>query len=556
MQRYAIAVLITWLILGAAGSGAAVGAPPDTIRIGGPSGARDAKRAVVLAAHRLVGKQFTVTDGSGKVVLRGRLGKAPGSARPWRFAALADLSGITAAGAYRVAVGRLKAGRAWVVMADAEAASRAIRHVLPFFAVNSDGREPSPAHGPSHLNDATIRGGPLNGRRVDLTGGWMDAGDTLKFTQTISYTVAALLLSARLAPADAQPLRASADVGVRWLLKAHPAPDVFVSQVGEIRSDHNRDPARGFDPAADDRSKVPGLANRQALTGIGYDSGGRTAAALALAAQVETDPTRRRQLLVTAREWYEAGERARGLAPRLPENPYPSSSGNDDMALGAIELHRASGEPQDLLDAVDWIDGLEPDEPTHWDSVGALAAAELCGALGAPAPSGGAATAGCAFLKAAGEAAARRARAHALGTPGVLSFGTTAMHGGAGAVLALAAAAGVTSGRMLAADARDWVLGRNPWGKSFVAGLGPGAPLRPHHWAFRKGRSAFSGAVVGGPTTLAILRGQKLPYRRGRFDGPAGVYEDKVSNWVTSEVAIDYAASTVLLFATLAKPAS
>ena len=72
------------------------------------------------------------------------------------------------------------------------------------------------------------RGGPLDGQRVDLTGGWMDAGDTLKFTQTTSYTVVALLLAGRLDPADAVPLRASAEVGVRWLLKAHPAPDVFV----------------------------------------------------------------------------------------------------------------------------------------------------------------------------------------------------------------------------------------------------------------------------------------------------------------------------------------
>ena len=119
-------------------------------------------------------------------------------------------------------------------------------------------------------------------------------------------------------------------------------------------------------------------------------------------------------------------------------------------------------------------------------------------------------------------------------------------------MLALSANAGVSSARVLAADARDWVLGRNSWGRSFVAGLGPGSPRRLHHWAARRGPAAFAGAVVGGPTTAANLRDQRLSFAPGPFDGPAGVYEDRIANYVTSEVALDYAASTVLLLAALA----
>jgi hypothetical protein len=103
----------------------------------------------------------------------------------------------------------------------------------------------------------------------------------------------------------------------------------------------------------------------------------------------------------------------------------------------------------------------------------------------------------------------------------------------------------------LAADARDWLLGRNPWGASFVAGMGPDAPRRVHHWTARRGPSAFAGSVVGGPTTRAVLREQGIRYRPNVFDGPAGVYEDRGADYVTSEVAIDYAASAILLFAAL-----
>jgi hypothetical protein len=513
-------------------------APPDVIRTGGPSEPSDAKRAVVLSEERLAGESFTVTSSSGRVVLRGRLRTATGSARPWRHAAVADLSAVRTPGTYRIRAAGRTASRRWIVLADGAAGSQSIRHVLRFFAMNADGSEPSPVHGPSHMNDATI-----GGQRVDLTGGWMDAGDTLKFTGTTAYSVVSLLLAARLSPSDAAPLVDAAGVGVRWLLKAHPAPGVFVSQVGELRADHDRDPTEGYDPADDDESSISALSHRTALTGIGYDSGGRAAAALALAAQFEPDPARKAQLLAAAREWYVAGEAKGGLAPRLPEDPYPSSSGIDDMALGAIELYRAGGEAQDLADAIDWLDGAEPAEPTTWDAVAPLAAADLCGAAGLPAPSPQAAAAGCAFVRDANRHAARRARAHALGTVGVLSFGTTAMHGGAGAVLALG---GQTA---LAADARDWMLGRNPWGASFVAGLGPAAPRSVHHWTARRGASAFRGAVVGGPTTRAVLREQELRYRPNRFDGPAGVYEDRGADYVTSEVAIDYAASAVLLFA-------
>ena len=58
-----------------------------------------------------------------------------------------------------------------------------IPKILGFFRANRDGAEPALMHGPSHLNDATIKGGPYDGQHVDLTGGWMDAGDMIHFTQ-------------------------------------------------------------------------------------------------------------------------------------------------------------------------------------------------------------------------------------------------------------------------------------------------------------------------------------------------------------------------------------
>jgi hypothetical protein len=64
--------------------------------------------------------------------------------------------------------------------------------LLNFFRSNRDGNEPSPIHAPSHLNDATIKGGPHDSQPVDLTGGWMDAGDMIHFIQNAAFATAAL----------------------------------------------------------------------------------------------------------------------------------------------------------------------------------------------------------------------------------------------------------------------------------------------------------------------------------------------------------------------------
>src|SRR5262245_58286594 len=112
------------------------------IRTGGPSFAGDAKRAIVLSKRSLAGRPFPVLDAAGTVVLEGTLARATGSAKPWRGAAVADLSAITTPGSYRITTGRLESP-SWEVTGDGSATSAPVRHILRFFAVNSDGFEPS-----------------------------------------------------------------------------------------------------------------------------------------------------------------------------------------------------------------------------------------------------------------------------------------------------------------------------------------------------------------------------------------------------------------------------
>jgi hypothetical protein len=523
---------------------------PSVIRTGGPSAPSDPKAAVVGTDRDLAGKRYVVIDASGATVGTGSLQGAAGTPKPWGHAYTATLTGADSPGRYRVRVPALdKTSPSWIVRSTGS--GDAISTILKFFAWNADGRE-SPYHGPSHLHDATVKGGPFDGRRFDLTGGWMDAGDMIHFAQTTAYAAAVLEAAARIDPAQRQRLDSTAAVGIRWLRKAHPRPNLFIAQVGDQR-DHNH----GFrDPAKDDDSGIPGIAYRKAYPGIpsggvGGDIAGKAAAALALAYDRTHDATD----LTQARQWYAAGKAAGRPNPKLPGGFYRDPHWKDSMAGGAAALYRATGERSYLNDALAFLHSSQSEADGTLgvvDSFASFAAGDICGALGAP-PLGSAGDEqyACNRLRQFGAIAVQQAHDNAFGMPGFWTWGTTAQNGASGALANLAACgAGLPGGRGVAAGARDYMLGRNPFGSSFVVGYGPGSPIHPHHWASVFGQALPTGAVVGGPAPIDQIRGQGF-HVESPFDSSFASYEDRRADYVTSEPALDYAAASVLLLATL-----
>ncbi|HEV7481956.1 MAG TPA: glycoside hydrolase family 9 protein [Solirubrobacterales bacterium] len=523
---------------------AALGAPANVIRTGGPSGPGDAKVAIVAGPSSLAGSTFRVYRGK-KLVLRGHLRRGPHASAPWPATFRANLSRLRAPGRYTVRAAGRKS-RPWLV--SRRGSTGLIGLILHFFETNRDGEEPALLHGPSHLHDATVRGGHYGGRHFDLTGGWMDAGDMLHFTQTTAYATMVLEGAARIDPGQAAALREEAGVGVRWLLKAHPAPGLFVTQVGD-----NRDHQRYFtNPDRDDASRQPGIGHRLAFhwgSRAGGDLGGKVAAALAMAAVSGTEPDPA-PLIERAREWFKAGRASHSATPPLPHagDFYVVSNWRDSMAAGAAALYRATGERSYLKAARRYLAGSSAGETLGYANVAPLAAADLCGRLGAPGLGPRAARRqGCLFLRRNARRTILYARRNAFGVAAPLTWGTTSSNGAAGAIAAIS---GLRAGRAAAAGARDYLLGRNPWGASFVAGFGPRSPRQISSWAAVFGFGRPHGAVVGGPAPRKILRRQgfspKGPLQR--FNG-TGAYEDNRRNYVTSEPALDYAANSILLLA-------
>jgi hypothetical protein len=588
----------------------------------------ESKVAYLLAPEAVGGAVFTVVDPAGRVVLRGHAGRSRGR---WnrRFGAVQrlDLTALHTPGTYRVRLrGTVRAtSPRFRIAPAADLLGPRVADTVAFFQAQRDGADviPGPLHRrPAHLNDrrAVVYAAPrfdgpdsdvIVGRAlrrigapVDVEGGWLDAGDFVKFTHTTAYADALLLVARRTLGTAAPPsLEPEARFGLTWLAKAwRPGERSMLIQVG-IGSGNTKGTFRGDHdlwrlPEVDDRLKGARnryLRHRPAFranapgAGVPPNLAGRVAAAFALAAQIDaaSDPVRARAELTTAAVVYGAaktsGVRAGDVVTALPHAFYPEASWRDDLELGAAELALAAQALQDprapgwLASAAGWarahLAREAGDSTLNLYDTSALAHAELIEAMRA-----GGATAGLAVGEAALLADLRRqlndglARArHDPFAAGVVydDFDAASHAFGLAATAALyRRLSGDHRYDAFATGQRDWALGANAWGVSLMIGVGSRFPHCPQHVVAnlagrRDGRPPYLlGAVVNGPNDRGLFadglgeffdEGRTCPPgggdRYAAFTGRGSRFVDDVRSWQTVEPAIDFTATAALAFA-------
>ncbi|GGX84566.1 hydrolase [Streptomyces minutiscleroticus] len=569
----------------------------------------------------LDGAGFTVVDEDGRTALRGELGPSTGK---WNSAydtvRTVDLSALTRAGTYRLRLTGQDAGRSRPVRFRVGSARQVTRPLLEdgvhFFRTQRDGEDVLPeatGREASHLTDerAVVYASPhydsATGRTtdtgltevagpVDVSGGWFDAGDFLKFTGTASYAVAQMLTAVRDAPA-VPGLPEEARHGLRWLDKMWDGTDgVLYSQVGlgagndRIRSDHDvwrlpeEDDALTVEPGDPDyfvkyrpvfRANEPG-------DPVSPNLAGRVAAAFALAAQTEAedDPSAAGRWLAKAAAVYaKADTRPRGaLVTTVPGSFYQEDAWQDDMEWAAVELARAA----DVLD-----DGRR----ARWER-------EAAGWARAYVRSGARGTLGLADVSAlahadllssadAGEEVSEVLEAdlgrqleqggkRAAGDPfraGVVLTDFDAVPHAFGLVATAELYARATGDHRydaFAARQRAWVFGSNAWGTGFVVGAGERYPHCLEHQVANLAMSRtgkgdiLRGAVVNGPNRADRLR-KPSPSDAVRpcsaapeghawadFDGRGAGYVDEVGAWQTVEPADDFTSTALLALSLVA----
>ena len=207
--------------------------------------------------------------------------------------------------------------------------------------------------------DSTVNDGSDN--NIDLSGGWYDAGDHVKFGFPMAASATMLAWGVVEYPEAYEQsgqmvhiknnLRFISD----YFVSAYIEPNVLYGQVGKGSSDHawwgSAEVIEVSSRAASDR---PSYAISASCPGS--DLAGETAAALSAIAMVfaDDDPTYSAKLITTARQLYTFAQTYKGKYSDCITDAsafYNSWSGyQDELVWSALWLHKATGE-QSYLDA-------------------------------------------------------------------------------------------------------------------------------------------------------------------------------------------------------------
>ncbi len=401
---------------------------------------------------------------------------------------------------------------------------------------------------------------------LDLTGGWVDAGDNIKFGITNAYTAGILALGAieyKEAYEQSGQMKWLKNQ-LRWIndyfIKCHPEPNVFWTQVGMTQEDHNNWIPIEVTHLVNDRTAIK-LDEQNPGTEIAMS----TAAAMAASSIVfrESDPAYSDVLLSHAEQLYQFGDQYRGVFSDVVKKTdpqgaaaYTSWSGyNDELVWGSIWLYKAKEDKLQgsggayLNKAKEYYSGLgnQANQPVHkykwahcWDDQ----------------------TYGCYVLMsqiepqnslysgdverwlnwwsvggnehgADGTKVEYTPGGHArLDSWGSMRYASTT------ALFAFIYSDRVSDTAKkaryhdFAVSQIDYILGDNPREASYMVGFGRNSPQHPHHrtahsaWGQQMSnpsehRHILYGALVGSPTSN---------------DG----FNDSIDDYVSNEVAIDY----------------
>jgi endoglucanase len=401
----------------------------------------------------------------------------------------------------------------------------------------------------------------------DLTGGWYDAGDHVKFGLPMAASATMLawgIVDYRAAYVSTGQLNTALDQ-LRWatdyFIKAHPTANELYGQVGNGGQDH-----AWWGPAEVMQMARP--AYRVTTACPGSDLAGETAAALAAASIAfrPTDAAYANTLLAHARQLYTFADTYRGKYSDCITDAaayYNSWSGyNDELVWGAIWLYRATSEAAFLDKAQSYYANLSNQQQTTiksykwtiaWDDKSYGAYVLLAKLTGAAQYHNDAQrwlnwwTVGGTALGADGTRVN-----YSPGGQAVLDQWGSLRYAANTAFAALVYSDAISDATLkarykdFAKRQIDYALGSNPRSSSYVVGFGANPPRNPHHrtahgsWTDQltfpvESRHVLYGALVGGPSSNN------------------DAYTDDRGNFVNNEVATDYNAGFTGALARLAQ---
>ncbi len=426
----------------------------------------------------------------------------------------------------------------------------ALQKSIYFYEAQQAGKLPAwnrvPWRGDSVLNDGADVG-------IDLSGGWFDAGDHVKFGLPMAGSATMLAWgvvdyrSAYVRSGQLDEILNNLRFVNDYFIKAHPSPNVLYGQVGQGGPDHG---FWGSPEVVEEKTGDSRIAYKIDLNCKGPDLAAETAAAMASSSMAfkSTDSAYSATLLTHARQLFDLALATVGTdgtdnkyskCIRDAAAFYDSNRYWDEMAWGALWMYRATGESKYLTEFKTYYAKITQEEPFGWTQgwnnkepgTYALAATLFGDSIYKTdtqkwldfwiGPSGRKTPAGLMATDPAGW--------------GTLRYAANT------AFIAMYYADRLPTTDPVAAKYKqfaerqiNYILGDNPRESSYMIGFGKNPPKNPHHrgahgtWTNslqspEQSRHVLYGALVGGPRSTSD------------FD-----YKDDRGDFIANEVATDY----------------
>ncbi|TBW25851.1 glycoside hydrolase family 9 [Gramella sp. KN1008] len=449
-----------------------------------------------------------------------------------------------------------------------------------------------------HQKDGRSMYGPMaDSTFIDLSGGWHDAGDQLKYLITTSNATAKMLKAYELFPdkfADkvnglgqegsngVPDVLDEAKWGLDWIHKMHSGKDQLFHQVADDR-DHigmkwpDRDSSDyGWGPNSyrvayfatgepqglkEFKSKATGIAN----------IAGRSAAAMAIAARIWKndldDPLFAEKCRLAAEQLYKMGKAREGFQQGNSYGApyrYNEDTWADDMEWAAAELYKNTREEIYLEDAMryaeminsdSWMGKTEADHYRYYPffNIGHFVLypyvnedfqAKLAG-----------------YYEKGIKACMNTAQGNAfgIGVPFIWCSNNLTVNLFS-QVLLYEKMTGNRKYRPFMMLQRDWLFGRNPWGTSMFTRIPEYGeyPESVHTSIWYLTREEVPGGLVDGPVYASVynsLKGIELKEEDefAKFQNDYVVYHDDFGDYSTNEPTMDGTADAILMLAYLAE---
>lgn len=507
----------------------------------------DVKTGVIFSDKPLDGVNYVIINTAGnKKIISGNLGMSLGSWGNFKYNYEINFSSLQEPGKYYIQV---RNSKSYEFRISKDIYSGVSEYLIEFLKVQRCGPTNPKFHGLCHNFDSPyIVGDSLFGK-VDVTGGWHDAGDYIKFLNTTAFTTYILLFAYDFDPvafsfdrdnSGAPDILEEARVGLDWLLRCNYKPGALIAQVQDLK-DHEV----GWRMPEDDPLKY----NRPAFKGMGKNLIGIYTAALALGAKIWKskfyDEQFSRKLLETAESIY----KIKGSAPDLdvtPSGMYQDQNFQGKLALGASELYNATSKEFYLRDAKEYATASGSDFWWSWGDINTLAHYRLAGSDAQY----------LSFI----ESHLRRWKGLSDSTiykdVGIYTWGTT--HLLLGVVLNNILYKKLTNSteyESLAQFQLDYILGKNPWGVSFVSGMGKNYTRNFHSQISYLRGDELPGGIAAGPAPEEVLKNYQIERKKSPldlFNSDQVKYYDDRNDYITNEPTIVTNATAIFVFGSLA----